>query len=347
MSWGEAEIELLFSERHGSQFSTKIGSRWAAFKGAYKSDHALDGKTFYLEIYEGNYYEAIKKNRDQEDINRHQRPTGPEIPESSIGVLNVSPNAQTSDRWTESFHAHVLLSRSDFDAALNLVNAALNEGRVVSATLIVRSAQIDPETHFSRIDDVELSNGFQGFVFEFRVSRTFLKRIPPEQRPVRLPDKITEKKPTTGIVVAVSSVYISYSMPSGYISAFSCEGLLQNKWSRHSVFLDNIECSCSIRFQEYEQKIGGFYPTEALSGDFSWCKKSRSIEISLRYRAADLTGPLASLAFASKLDSVRIEVTLLADIETFGNGDQCGDTSHWSLTIFRKMGEEKPKRWFG
>jgi hypothetical protein len=341
MSWGEAKIQLLLSERHGSQFSTEIGRRWVSFKGEYKSENKLNGKTFHLEFYEGNYYEAIKKSRDQETISRNQQPTRSEILENSIGVVNVSPNAQISDRWTEPFHAHVLLSRSDFDAALNLIDVTLNEGRVVSVTLNVRSAQIDPEMHFARIEDVDLSNGFQGFVFEFCVNRTFLQRIPPELRAVRAGDKATENKSKTTIVIPVSSVYVSYSMPAGWISVLSCEGVLQNQRTNHSVFLDSAKCS--INFQEYEAVSRDLYPT----GDFSWHKNARSLDINLRYRTADLAGPLASLIYAGGGDSVRLDVTLVTDIENFGIDDQYGDTSYWSVKHFRKLGEAKPKGWFG
>jgi hypothetical protein len=74
---------------------------------------------------------------------------------------------------------------------------------------------------------------------------------------------------------------------------------------------------------------------------------ARSLSVHLRYREADLAGPLASLIFAGASDRVRIEATLLADIAEFKLGDQHGEISCWSVHRYRKLGNEKPKRWWG
>jgi hypothetical protein len=168
----------------------------------------LHRTAFFLEVFEGDYTRG---------------------PETSIGVVNVTPHAQSSDSTKAPFHAMVHLARSDFDAALRLVDVTFDEGQLVSATLDVRSDQFDPEIERSgypvlRIEDIDLSHGFQGFVFGFRVNGTPLQRIPPEQQPVRLPDKTHARKPAATISIVVSSVYIDYSMPSGYVSRLIYEG---------------------------------------------------------------------------------------------------------------------------
>jgi hypothetical protein len=61
------------------------------------------------------------------------------VPESAIGVVNANPHAQPSDDKEAPFHATVVLARSDFDAALHLINATLDEDHLVVARLEVQS----------------------------------------------------------------------------------------------------------------------------------------------------------------------------------------------------------------
>jgi hypothetical protein len=232
------------------------------------------------------------------------------------------------------------LARSDFYAAMRLVDVTFDEGQLVSATLSVRSDQFDRERDqigypVFGIEDIDLSHGFQGFAFAFRVNRTPLKRIPPEQ-PVRIPAKTQARKPTAPISIVVSSVYINYSMPSGYVSRLICEGHIKNRADQ----LDGSECS--IELLEYDQQDSG-YPREALSGNFAWHKDARSLSVDLRYREVDLAGPLGVFIFAGASDLVRIEATLLADIAEFKLGDQHGEISYWAVHMHRKLGDAKPK----
>jgi hypothetical protein len=300
-------LSIVLSERCGAQFSTETG-RWASFRGSLQSSQSsLDGTTFFLEVFEGDYGKAIQKSRDQDA----SHPI-PEIAEASIGVVNVTPHAQSSDhsKWPAAkapFHAMVHLAPSDFDAALRLVDVSFDEGQLVSATLTIRSDQSYPEIERSgypvlRIDDIDLSDGFQGFVFEFRVNRSLVRRIP-----IRLPEKPDAKKPAARISIVVSSVYIDYNMPRGYVGRLICEGHIKSGYGARADQLDGSECS--IEFGEYDLADDGLYPKEALSGKFTWHKDVRSLSVDLQYRDVDLTGPLASLIFAGASDFVRVEMT--------------------------------------
>ena len=93
----------------------------------------------------------------------------------------------------------------------------------------------------------------------FIVNYGFENIAPPHQQPVRLPDKTPERRPTTGISVVVSSVYIDYSMPSGYLSRLTCEGFISPRGSKQDA-LDGSECS--IEFTEYPKDRDGPYPKE-------------------------------------------------------------------------------------
>jgi hypothetical protein len=77
---------------------------------------------------------------------------------------------------------------------------------------------------------------------------------------------------------------------------------------------------CSITFREYKHEEDRCYPKESLSGEFQWDKDTRSLTVDLRYRKADLTGPLALLIFAAADDLVRIKMRLLADISELARG---------------------------
>jgi hypothetical protein len=184
-------LSIALSERCGARFSTETG-RWASFRGSLQSSQSsLDGTTFYLEVFEGDYGKAIQKSRDH-----HASHPIPEIAETSIGVVNVTPHAQSSDHSEAPFHAMVHLARSDFDATLRLVDVTFDEGRCVFTTLTVRSDQnvFDPKIERSgypvhSIEEIDLSGGFQGFVFEFLVNRPLVRRIP-----IRLPEKTYAKK---------------------------------------------------------------------------------------------------------------------------------------------------------
>jgi hypothetical protein len=163
-------LSILLSERFGSQVSTETG-RWASFRGSLQNPQGrLAGTAFVLEVFEGNYTQGIKIQRERYASDLDQQWPGPKIPESSIGVVNVTPHAQPSDRSEAPFHAMVHLARSDFAAALHLIDVTFDEGQLVSATLAVRSDQFDPEVVRKgypelRIEDFDLSVGFQGFIF--------------------------------------------------------------------------------------------------------------------------------------------------------------------------------------
>jgi hypothetical protein len=234
----------------------------------------------------------------------------------------------------------VCLARSDFEAALRLIDVTFDEGELASAILILRSDQFKHD--FWRIDDVDLSNGFQGFVFELQVNRTLMHRIPRQEQPVNLPEKIYERKPAAGISILIRSIYIDYSMPTGYLSRLSCEGRLKKAFGAPTGQLDGSECS--IEFRQYMRERDGLYPKEALSGTFVWYSTARSLSLELYYREADLTGPLAPLIFSSVSDVVRIQVTLLTDIAQLQLDDQHGEISFWSLHVYRKLGDAERKR---
>jgi hypothetical protein len=177
-------LSILLSERFGSQVSTETG-RWASFRGSLENPQGgLNGTAFFLEVFEGDYPQKMKMQRERYASLLDQQPAGPEIPESSIGVVNVTPHAQPSDFSEAPFRAMVHLARSDFIAALHLIDVTFGEGQLVSATLAVRSDQFDPEIVRKwypelPIQGFDLSGGFQGFIFEFRVNRTLVQRIPP------------------------------------------------------------------------------------------------------------------------------------------------------------------------
>jgi hypothetical protein len=343
-------LSILLSERFGSQVSTETG-RWATFRGSLLNPEGkLDGTPFALEIREGNYTEAMERWASHPAqlplAVKDQLPPGPKIPESAIGVVNVTPHAQPSDRAEAPFHAVVHLARSDFAAASRVIDVTFAEGHLVSAALDVRSDQF-PEIEYPvlRLDRVDLSGGFQGFIFEFSVNRLLVQDIRREHRPVRLPKNTYARKPATALSIAVNSVYNRYNLPSGYAEAFGCEGLISHGSPGSADPLKGAECS--IRFHEYELEEDGYYPGEALSGEFKWHKDQRSLTVDLRYRKVDLTGPLALLMFAGANDLVRIEMTLLADIAEFKSSDQHGEVSYWSVHRHQNLGNVKPKRWWG
>lgn len=355
-------LSIVLSERFGSQFSTgsylpgppfTTPGRWASFQGSlWNPQRKLDGTAFVLEVFEGDYTQETKIQRERYEryashLALDQQPPGPEIPETSIGAVNVTPNAQPSDRSEAPFHATVHLARSDFDAALRLVDVTFDGGHLVVATLTVRSDQVDSEINRSGypvlcIDEVDLSGGFQGFVFELRINRSV--RRTPEQKPVRLPENTHLRKPAATISIAVSSVYNRYSMPSGHVEVLSCEGLINRGGPSSAGPLKGAECY--MTFHEYDLAEDGCYSKESLSGEFHWDKATRSLAVDLRYRKIDLAGPLALLIFAGVSNFVRIEMTLLADLAEFKLSDQRGEISYWSVHRHRKLGDGKPKRWW-
>jgi hypothetical protein len=134
-------------------------------------------------------------------------------------------------------------------------------------------------------------------------------------------------------------------MPSGYVEVFGCEGLISRGGPGGADPLKGAECS--ITFHEYDLEEDGRYPKESLSGEFQWDKDARSLTVDLRYRKVDLTGPLGLLILAGARDFVRIEMVLLADISEFKLIDQRGEISYWSVHLHRKLGDGKPKRWWG
>jgi hypothetical protein len=210
-----AALVIKLSDRQGLQFTAGKSRRWASFHGSlWNSDSKLNGTAFVLEMYEGTTY----------------NPELP-VPEAAIGVVNATPHAQPSDDKEAPFHATVVLARSDFDAALHLINVTLDEDHLVVARLEVQSEQFYAAQYYPAIENIDLSGGFQGFVVEFNLTRSLVRSIPPFQRPVRLPKKIHERRPATGISVAVSSVYIDYSMPSGYLSRLICDGFIKTERS--------------------------------------------------------------------------------------------------------------------
>jgi hypothetical protein len=341
-------MHVQISERHGSQFSTETGQRWVSFRGSlWNSQSRLDGSEFFVKVFEGNYPYVIQQSRQRYLSQLRQQPPGPKIPETSIGVVNITPHARPSDRFEAPFDGLVFLARSDFDAALRLIDVTLDEGQLVSATLAVRSDQLDQERIYHPIDEIDLSSGFQGFVFQFCVNRTLGRRIPTKQRPVSLPDTYA-RKPATNISVAVHSVYVSYSMPAGYVSDLSCEG--SPRFGSRGQFDERDCAACSVTFHEYDRQDDGRYPKESLSGGFAWHKETRSLSINLWYRQADLRGPLAPLIFTNASDSVRIEAVLLTDVAEFKSSDQHGEISYWSVRsvhVYRKLDDAKPKLWRG
>ena len=187
-------------------------------------------------------------------------------------------------------------------------------------------------TDYPAIEDIDFSGGFQSFVVEFNLTRSLGRSIPPSQRPVRLPEKIHERKPATGISVAVSSVYIDYSMPSGYLSRLTCEGFISPQWPSKQNHLKGS--ACSIEFTQYSQDDGS-YPKESLSGTFTWHKDTRSFSVELNYRGLDLSGPLAPLlSFGANNNWMNIGMTLLADLADSKLGDdQHGEISYWSVKL--------------
>jgi len=213
----------------------------------------------------------------------------------------------------------------------------LDEGQLVGARLTVQSEQFPADRPYPYIDQIDFSSGFQGFVFEFSVQRTSVRRIPSHQQPVSLPEKTYARKPSAGISIAVSSVYIDYSMPGGYVSRLICEGLIKPGGSGQ----DHLKgAECSIEFSEYDLEDGR-YPKESLSGEFRWNKGTRSFSVGLRYRQVDLAGPLASLIFAGTSDWVHIEMTLLTDIAESKLGDLHGEISYWRVHTFQKLGLQR------
>ena len=165
----------------------------------------------------------------------------------------------------------------------------------------------------------------------FIVSYGFENIALPRQQPVRLPEKNDQRRPTTGISVAVSSVYIDYSMPSGYLSRLTCEGFISPRGSKQD-HLKGSECSIEfteyrkdLEFTEYREDKVGPYPKESLSGTFGWDKRSRSFSVELRYRDLDLIGPLGPLISFGTSDWVHIRMTLVGDIA------EQGEISHWSV----------------
>jgi hypothetical protein len=166
-------LKIKLSEQRGLQFSTGRSRRWASFRGSLSdSQSRLDGTAFVLELFEGDYH-----------------PEKPGVPEAAIGVVNVTPHAQPSDGQVAPFHAMVCLARSDFDAALHLLDITLGEGHLAGACLTVQSDQfplLEPNPYIHKID---LSSGFHGFVCEFSVTRSSGRRIPPHLQPVSLPEK--------------------------------------------------------------------------------------------------------------------------------------------------------------
>jgi hypothetical protein len=154
---------------------------------------------------------------------------------------------------------------------------------------------------------------------------------PPHQQPVRLPEKTHERRPATEISVGVSSVYIDYSMPSGYLSRLTCDGFISPRGSKQ----DHLKGSkCYVEFTEYPKDRDGPHPKESLSGTFFWDKGTRSFSVDLHYRDLDLSGPLAPLISFGTSDWVQIEMTLLADIAEIKLGDdQHGEISYWSVGV--------------
>ena len=298
-----AKFSFKLSERLGSQFSTGESRRWASFRGSLRDPpRKLRGAAFVLEVHEGATPYA-------------------ESP-GAIGVVNVTPHAQPSDVEEAPFHAIVYLARSDFDSAEYLINVTLGEGHLVVARLTVQSDQFPADRPYPySIDQIDFSGGFQGFVVEFNVARSWDRCIPPHQQPVSLPEKAYARKPSAGISIVVSSVYIDYSMPSGYVSRLICEGHIKPQGSGQ----DHLKgAECSIEFREYDLRDGR-YPKELLSGTFAWNKSTRSFSVELRYRDLDLIGPLAPLFSFGTNDWMHIRMTLLADIAESKLGDQDGE----------------------
>jgi hypothetical protein len=134
-------------------------------------------------------------------------------------------------------------------------------------------------------------------------------------------------------------------MPNGYVRDLTCEGHVSGRSLGPADQLKGAECS--MTFREYDLEEDGGYPKESLSGEFHWETNTHSLSVNLRYRKVDLAGPLALLIFAGDRDFVRIEMMLLADIAEFKLSDQQGEISYWSVHRYRKLGDSKPKSWWG
>lgn len=142
-----------------------------------------------------------------------------------------------NDYLAEAFNRWPDLTNDERRWAMKAAAARLNEEgnqRKAEGEALVRSARFalllpfDPTSSIRRACSLVLRRstslvGFQGFVFELNVTRSLVRRIPPHQRPVRLPEKIyaeiRARKPAANIAIVVSSVYIRYGMPDGYTSA--------------------------------------------------------------------------------------------------------------------------------
>jgi hypothetical protein len=183
-------LSIVLSERSGSQIGTEsqipgppatVPGRWASFRGSLRNPQCrLDGTAFILEMFEGDYAQGIQRERYADLLD--QQPPRPEIPETSIGVVNVTPHAQPSDRSEVPFRAMVHLARSDFDAALRLVDVTFDEGQLVCATLTVRSDQFDPEVErrgwpVLSIEEIDLSGGTSVTACQMVMSATLPARV--------------------------------------------------------------------------------------------------------------------------------------------------------------------------
>lgn len=125
-------------------------------------------------------------------------------------------------------------------------------------------------------------------------------------------------------------------MPSSCIQNLNGDGRVH---ARRKDVIYGAECS--LEFREYERDGEGQYPKEAVSGDFSWHRKTRGLWVDLFYRSADLRGPLAQLIHAYPSDELRLRTTLLIDTSDLEKGDCQGHVGHWGLWVCRKFPGEK------
>jgi hypothetical protein len=302
--------------------------RSASYLGSICAEGKLRGKTFTLHMNEGEYPQAIDSwHRKWRRADPKTQPEMPSIPEGAIGPIHVEPHAEASDLEETPFSAGIWLSPSDFDAAFRIVEGTLRDGYQVSVTLDVRSDRVTNDIGLATAEELDYSAGLQEFVFGFTISRSIVRNRMAGEAPIKLPPDWHKLKPSTTLRIKLDDVSFTYALPFGYLRDLHLSGRVRGSRIEQ---LDG--CKCDLALVEYEYDEHGRYPSEAMSGDFFWNKDCRSLELTLRYRKADIEGALAGIFRARP---VGVNVTLLTDVAEFQRADQTGQVCHWELHFYR------------
>jgi hypothetical protein len=308
-------------------------------------DRRLNGKRISLQVYRGNWPAMVREREEKWAQKRGaEDPTPFETFDGAIGTLKILKNVESEFTEFEDddgkkerheiwpFDALVFLDQETYEAVEKACDDASANGRIILATLTVASRLFPDEV--LRAADLDYSQEIQCQVIGIEFTASALAYCPASERAVRVP-KWRVGAQSFELGVRLHNIQVSYLMPESSIKQLECEGTIQ---ARRNPQLHGR--SCGIIFSEYDRDERGRYPVEAFSGYCSFEPDGEFVYLELRYRRADLDGPLRVLIETSESGTAFILVTVLADIEEVNQlrpSEMRADISSWQIHVSRSI----------